>query len=150
MKTKFKFLLALLALAFVTTASAQLGAPAKLVNAGSGAWTNKIAGSTSVTNNTRFDIGSDNTNVALEWTYTMAAGGATNQIMWIGRNNTGSTTMIEPLTAIQVVANGTGTAQIGTNLSTGGFRYLYITTITNGFATGGHYMTNYVVTVNAK
>lgn len=123
--------------------------PYRAIAAG-GVWTNKIAGSTSVTNATKIALYGYK-ECALQWTFTMAAGGTTNQTLYLYYSLDGTNKVAaHPCASLVVAANGTGWATVTTNISTGGYPYLFADTITNAFATGTHYMTGYSLIYNLK
>lgn len=131
-----------------------IGGGGALVTAGTttsaaGAWTNRLAGSTSQTNYTFYPMQGNQVNVS--WDFTMAAGGTTNQTIWFGYSNRPDSNYVTLLTPVAVTANGTGIAIGQTNYTVfGGAAYFCVAVITNAFATGSHYMTNYNVYVNSR
>jgi len=151
--------LALVAVAIATFTPAQaaglyIGSGGAMVTAGTttsaaGNWTNRLAGSTSQTNYTFVPLQGNNINVS--WDFTMAAGGTTNQTIWFGYSNRPDSNYVTLLAPVAVTAAGTGIAVGQTNYTAfGGAGYFCVAVITNAFATGSHYMTNYNVYVNSR
>lgn len=159
MKTKMivaLVLLAVLALVFPVQAQTYTGSGGAVVVAGTTAtaagnlWTNRIAGSTSVTNYTRYAVLGPN--VTVQYDFVMADAGTTNQTIWLGYSNRPESNYVILLPPFQVAANGTGIAKGATNIGStiSGAKYVWVCTITNAFTTAGHYLTNYNVYINSR
>jgi hypothetical protein len=130
-----------------------------VVLSGSGGWTNRIAGSTSQTNFTRIDC-TGFKDLGVQFTVMNTQGGATNQTLLLFRSvidpgSTGNTTNMELFASLVVANSGNALTSTTacTNISTtllGGIPFVAAGIITNAFATGSSYMTNYSVYVYGK
>lgn len=152
MKTKFaKFALvtmALLAIVFTTTAAGLLS-PSKVVDSSLN-WTNAVRAAVGYTNIVRIDC-REGKNLALEIVTGAHDGSAGTNAVFIGRNNSGSTTVADIDVFTNAVSVNTGTAKTRTMLDVpiNGYAYAYICSVTNYTASGGA-LTNYYVIANVK
>lgn len=133
--------------------------PGYAVISGNGGWTNRIAGSTSFTNFTRID-GTRGKELAVQFTVMNTQGGATNQTLYLFRSvidpsSAGSTTNMELFATLICVNSGsaltstTACTNFGSTLF-GGIPFVAAGIVTNAFATGTSYMTNYSVAYYIK
>lgn len=120
------------------------------IKGGNGPWTNRIAGATSVTNTTPvYRVPPSASSLEIQISFAMTAGGTTNQTFYIEKSVNGTDWVT--VSPIAVAAAGTSTATVITNIPATvlapNFRF---PVITNAFATGGHYMTNFSITVSPR
>jgi hypothetical protein len=160
MKNTLKYLagaVAAIALAFTllnttsSTSTAQpnpgtsLLGPSKAVGSG-GNWTNRIALSTAITNNTKIDTRQGHY-LALQAKGELNGAGTTTWTVYLGRNVDGSTN-IEEFASMPITAAGTTAVNTNSIWDIGGIPYCFITRITN--ASGANFLTNYAVWWNIK
>lgn len=131
-------------------------------------WTNRIGGSTSITNWTRIDISAAKNGVAVEMEIQNVASAAANCTLYLAKsvdpvftNTLGSiTNIMDQFSSLTVASSGTAlTTTTGhTNYfmagagdqSIAGYPYLWLGILTNASATGANYMTNVVVYVRVQ
>lgn len=112
------------------------------------AWTNRIAGSTSVTNYTRYAL--QGQEVMVSFDFKMAVAGTTNNTIYMGYSVRPESNYVTMLSPVNVAATGTSQTFVTTNYSLKGAKYFWVVALTNGFADGTSYLTNYNVYVNSR